>query len=911
MDVLTRARLPLRTAPRSRHLFGGLLVLRRQGALRALVSSGATVCLLVTGTPAADASDMPEQTRRPSEAILRAQYDSFREIRLQGLRLSADRRLAEGRRAFELEMRAARGGRLASRIVRRSAPERTIAHADAAGPSSTPPRTTSTGASNVVTNSRVNSPESDGASATQSEESIAVCGDHVLAAWNDGQGAYDVTQAQGVGASMDGGITFADLGSPPRPQSHPEWRWTSDPLVTVDERSGRFYYFGMARMSSTTAGIGVAWGAFAETGFVWQGTSVVRELSLLAGTLDKPWCAADSATGNVYVCYTNFTTSSNSIEMQRSLDSGANWLGAVELSSVPDRGRVQGARVAVGPGGELCVAWYAIDAVTPDDNIRVRRSFDQGVSFTPEVTPAKFFDNFASGAPGYNRTRSIPLPSLAVDRSVGPSRGRIYLTWVDALNHQDEDYSGPDSQNEIEPNPSAILATPFSIGATLRGALETQFEFDCFTTWLAAGQSIALWADSLTSGMTLRFRVHPPYPDDFQRLVDTFKFPAQSQAAPLLFTAPVAGGYNFLISYGAATPVSPRYRIRTAEVINAGERGRDQRDVFVTWSDDGMNWSTPSRVNDDPPGFDDWLPEVAVAGDGFPYVKWYDHRDDLHGSRTHQYVARSTDGGETWTDNRQISDFKSNFTIGRGNIVPNMGDYAGFSASATRLHATWADTRDADINVYSTAVPTETRLSPCPGDTAITAGATATFRYQLTNLNPLFANPYQLELSADRAWITPSVSALTLAPGASTPWIELPLTVPDTAAAGFASICMKARLVKGAYSDSCCRKVQVLGVASAEGGGFSFGLRGASPNPAVRAASIGFSISRTGLARLEVFDLLGARVRRLLDDELPAGHHRVAWDGRDEHGAHVRAGTYFVRLASEGRSATSRFVFLR
>ena len=33
-----------------------------------------------------------------------------------------------------------------------------------------------------------------------------------------------------------------------------------------------------------------------------------------------------------------------------------------------------------------------------------------------------------------------------------------------------------------------------------------------------------------------------------------------------------------------------------------------------------MSWATPVRVNDDAIGYDDYLPEVAVGGDGLPYV---------------------------------------------------------------------------------------------------------------------------------------------------------------------------------------------------------------------------------------------------------------------------------------------------
>jgi flagellar hook assembly protein FlgD len=50
-------------------------------------------------------------------------------------------------------------------------------------------------------------------------------------------------------------------------------------------------------------------------------------------------------------------------------------------------------------------------------------------------------------------------------------------------------------------------------------------------------------------------------------------------------------------------------------------------------------------------------------------------------------------------------------------------------------------------------------------------------------------------------------------------------------------------------------------------------------------------------------------VRTLLDGSLPAGAHRVAWDGKHEGGAAARAGVYFLRLTTS-RGAISEKVLL-
>ena len=142
--------------------------------------------------------------------------------------------------------------------------------------------------------------------------------------------------------------------------------------------------------------------------------------------IDKPWIAVDPGTGNVYVSYTHFTVNTqtfsvvDSIVFQRSLDRGATWeRDLITLSSDATAGLVQGSRPAVGPDGEVYVAWKEIGK-TDADYMRIRKSTNHGASFGPEATVASFYDNFGTGAPGYNRLRGITFPSIAIGKGDVP-----------------------------------------------------------------------------------------------------------------------------------------------------------------------------------------------------------------------------------------------------------------------------------------------------------------------------------------------------------------------------------------------------------------------------------------------------------------------------------------------------------
>ena len=59
-----------------------------------------------------------------------------------------------------------------------------------------------------------------------------------------------------------------------------------------------------------------------------------------------------------------------------------------------------------------------------------------------------------------------------------------------------------------------------------------------------------------------------------------------------------------------------------------------------------------------------------------------------------------------------------------------------------------------------------------------------------------------------------------------------------------------------------------------------------------------------------VYDIAGRRVRTLARGPQSPGRHVTSWDGRDERGAEVRSGMYFVRvrIGTELRHLTVTFL---
>ncbi len=88
-------------------------------------------------------------------------------------------------------------------------------------------------------------------------------------------------------------------------------------------------------------------------------------------------------------------------------------------------------------------------------------------------------------------------------------------------------------------------------------------------------------------------------------------------------------------------------------------------------------------------------------------------------------------------------------------------------------------------------------------------------------------------------------------------------------------------------------------------------LQPAYPNPAKGAATISFQLPAKTRVRLEVYNIVGQRIRILNDGLLEAGCHKLAWDGRDQQGREVCNGIYFYRLEAGQAKLTNKLVILR
>jgi hypothetical protein len=94
-----------------------------------------------------------------------------------------------------------------------------------------------------------------------------------------------------------------------------------------------------------------------------------------------------------------------------------------------------------------------------------------------------------------------------------------------------------------------------------------------------------------------------------------------------------------------------------------------------------------------------------------------------------------------------------------------------------------------------------------------------------------------------------------------------------------------------------------------EGRSFDFALFPPRPNPFAGTSEIPFLLPRAGEAHVEVYNLIGTRVKSLASGVFPAGRSSLSWDGRNEVGYQAASGVYIVRL-SYGQASIERSLSL-
>ncbi len=267
-------------------------------------------------------------------------------------------------------------------------------------------------------NVRVNDPALDVDHHMSRTTSVAARGSLVFVGFED-----TTTAASGYGVSNDGGATFRHL----RVQAPADTSYYGSPSVAIGP-AGEVYYAFLEAPSGSPTDIALAKSTdggqtFPLTGIASPASWVVNGRDLM----DRPRVAVDDGAssprkGTVYVVWTYYFSYYNDTAILCSVSSDGATFGAPAVLSIIDGAWVDHPAVAVGPNGDVYVAYE--DGHLSPNGISITRSTDGGNNWGQLHTVA----TYQPGGPltaGGGAAASNPGPSLAVD-----GNGVVHIVWA-------------------------------------------------------------------------------------------------------------------------------------------------------------------------------------------------------------------------------------------------------------------------------------------------------------------------------------------------------------------------------------------------------------------------------------------------------------------------------------------------
>ncbi|MFL6231149.1 MAG: sialidase family protein [Pyrinomonadaceae bacterium] len=236
--------------------------------------------------------------------------------------------------------------------------------------------------------------------------------------------------------SLKGGATWGGVDLPlPPAQGANSYDFGSDPTLAFDTRGNLFYGY-IVVFFGNGSGVNGSQMAVARSTDGGKSYPTVTFFSYEGGSNhfnDKPMITTDTNVSspfrdNVYIAWDAATGGSTSggVRVAASRDHGATFT-VTRADDPKGQGHAIGASPAVAPDGTLYLAWNDYGANT----IAFNRSTDGGQTWGKQSVVSTKTLPFDIAIPAESFRGALVYPTLDVDRSAGPHRGRIYCSWMD------------------------------------------------------------------------------------------------------------------------------------------------------------------------------------------------------------------------------------------------------------------------------------------------------------------------------------------------------------------------------------------------------------------------------------------------------------------------------------------------
>jgi hypothetical protein len=510
------------------------------------------------------------------------------------------------------------------------------------------------------------------------------------------------------------------------------------------------------------------------------------------------------------------------------------------------------------------------------DRIVVQRSTDNGLNW-----------NDGTGV-GFLSPRNQDKEWLGVDMHSQLYKGNIYMTWTEFDNYGS---SSPNDSSRIKFSRSTDRGLSWSNAITVSDKSGDCIDEDntvegavpcvgpngeVYVSW--AGP-LGLMFDKSTNGGT--------------------------NWGTDIFVSTIPGGWDFAVPGIYRCNGLP---VTACDTSHSEFRGNiyinwtDQRngigntDVFLAKSTDGGNtWSAVKKVNDDNTTrhqFFTWMTIDQTTG--VLYFVFYDRRNTAN-NFTDVYVARSTDGGETFT----------NFKVSESSFNPSssvfFGDYTNIAALNKMVYPMWMRLDVSALTVWTAIVNDSSAVIPVELNnfTANVSGGKVNLYWQTaTELNNSGFEIQRLKDSKIEKLKDWATIGFVNGNGTTTETSDYIFT-DEPLSSGLYSYRLKQMDFDG--SSKYSSEVDANYIFTND-----FRLSQNYPNPFNPSTIIEYQIPQLSFVTIKVYDALGKEVVTLINEEKPAGIHEVNFEPKD-----LTSGLYLYKISAGGFEQTRKMLLLK
>ncbi|MBT8379658.1 MAG: exo-alpha-sialidase [Ignavibacteria bacterium] len=319
-------------------------------------------------------------------------------------------------------------------------------------------------------------------------------------------------------------------------------------------------------------------------------------------------------------------------------------------------------------------------------------------------------------------------------------------------------------------------------------------------------------------------------------------------------------------------------------------------DVFISYSsDNGDTWSSSMRVNNDPVGNDKdqvW-PSIAISEIGEIAILFYDTRNTPNNNIIEAYIARSTDGGVTFT-NELLSTVPSPTNIPNSDI--RFGDYINIDFHGGKAVPVWTDERagGVDMDIYTAIVSQLIPVELTSFTAKIVDGKTLIEWTTATETNNLGFEVLRSRKNENEDWMT-----IGFVNGRGSSTEPQSYSFVDAGLSGKLFYRLRQVDYNGTYNYSDIIEVNGVTVSTVQ-------LEQNFPNPFNPSTIINYQIGNDGFVNLNIYNSIGEEVAQLVNELQKGGSYQVIFDAKE-----LPNGIYIYRLSSGNYVETKKMILLK